>query len=489
MTDHGLNLRELTGARLHRDPGRDLAIIPRYRKSIVAGSLVCGDLGATLAAIYCSQLFIETTGFISAGPPRFIALVVVLTSFFLGLYTGAGPGPYDRFRQRVLVVAISVAISIAATMPDKHVLDFMIAQLASAACLLMVSHYVEASIRALLIHFDLWCAPTAVVGSPDVCRSMAQLLARKPALGLNPICLVRTVDGVNSSWPPLPLPEMGTMTDFASISVCGKIEVAVFTNPADFHLVSSNSPAFDSGCRFILLQDVVGNHNRCSCPRTIDTMTGIEIVRAARSRQNQPLKRLFDVLLALSFGLLTLPVIGLAAVMIKLIDPGPAFYAQKRIGRNGATLKVLKLRTMYTDSQRRLNKHLEDNPLARSEWQRFAKLRQDPRVLPILGNLLRRSSADELPQLWNVLCGNMSLVGPRPLPAYHAERFDEEFRSLRTSVAPGLTGLWQVSCRSDGDLDILREHDLFYIRNWSHWLDLYILLQTVPAVLSARGAR
>ncbi|HKO19491.1 MAG TPA: sugar transferase [Acidobacteriaceae bacterium] len=457
---------------------------------------MCGDLAASLAAIFCSQLLIEMTGFISAGPQHFLALFVVVTSFLLGLYSGVGPGPYDRFRQRVLVVGISITFSIAATIPDRHVPDFLVAQLAIAACLLLVGHYLEASIRALLIRFDLWRAPAVVVGSPDVCRSIAQSLARKPDLGINPICAVRTADAANASGGLLPLPEIGTTTDFASISMWGSIEVAIFTHPGDFISATRNSRVFDSRCRFILLQDIAGNHKRWSCPLTVDTMTGIEISGHAwrrqnqpLSRQNQPLKRLFDILAALPFGLLALPLIGLAAIMIKLIDPGPAFYVQKRIGRNGVPVKVLKLRTMYSDSERRLNEHLEHNPLARSEWQRFAKLRQDPRVLPILGNLLRRSSADELPQLWNVLRGDMSLVGPRPLPAYHAERFDQEFRSLRTSVPPGLTGLWQVSSRSDGDLEILREHDIFYIRNWSHLLDLYILLQTVPAVVSARGAR
>lgn len=200
-------------------------------------------------------------------------------------------------------------------------------------------------------------------------------------------------------------------------------------------------------------------------------------------------KRWLDLVLALLGMAAYLPTIALAALAVLAVDPGPVFYAQKRRGRGGRPIRVWKLRTMYRDAEARLERHLRDNPAARDEWSRFFKLRDDPRILPWIGRFLRRTSVDELPQLWNVVRGEMTLVGPRPLPDYHLDAFGSEFRRLRERVVPGMTGLWQVGSRSDGDFEVLRAMDTFYVNHWSLKLDGQILLRTVGIVLSGRGAR
>ena len=154
--------------------------------------------------------------------------------------------------------------------------------------------------------------------------------------------------------------------------------------------------------------------------------------------------------------------------------------------RDGATFTAWKFRTMVRNASEVLARHLERNPALRQEWDRSHKLRHDPRVTAA-GRVLRRTSLDELPQIWNVLRGEMSVVGPRPIVADEIALYGEAYE-LYTRVRPGITGLWQVSGRNDLPYEKRVQLDTYYIRNWSPWLDLYILARTVAAVLMARGA-
>lgn len=208
-----------------------------------------------------------------------------------------------------------------------------------------------------------------------------------------------------------------------------------------------------------------------------------------RYRRFYPVKRAIDLALLVPGALLALPVLIVAALAVMIVSPGNPFYGQTRVGLYGRRFRVWKLRTMRRDAESRLEEHLATNERARAEWQTHFKLTRDPRILPGVGPLLRRTSLDELPQLWNILRGQMSFVGPRPFPPYHLEAFDEGFRALRARVVPGLTGLWQISARADGDLAVQKALDGRYVRQWSPMLDFRITLRTPWSVLIGKGAR
>jgi exopolysaccharide production protein ExoY len=193
----------------------------------------------------------------------------------------------------------------------------------------------------------------------------------------------------------------------------------------------------------------------------------------------------FHAALAALMLLFFLPVMALVAAAVVLQDGGPMIFAHKRIGRHGKPFYCYKFRSMRVDAEARLAELLASNPAARAEWARDHKLRRDPRVTP-LGEFLRRSSLDELPQFFNVLRGDMSLVGPRPIVEAERIKYGRRFQHY-CAVKPGITGLWQISGRNDVAYRTRVALDTCYAKNKSLGLDLYILVMTVPSVLRARG--
>jgi lipopolysaccharide/colanic/teichoic acid biosynthesis glycosyltransferase len=185
-------------------------------------------------------------------------------------------------------------------------------------------------------------------------------------------------------------------------------------------------------------------------------------------------------------GLFALPIVGLIALSIKLTSRGPVFFSQERIGRYGRRFRALKFRTMVPKGDEILTAHLAAHREAQAEWRRNRKLKRDPRVTPV-GRILRRTSLDELPQLWNVLRGEMSLVGPRPMMREEIPEYGNKFE-VCVQVRPGITGLWQISGRADTSFGQRVALDAEYATTRSFWLDLKILLRTAPVVIGGKGA-
>ena len=197
-------------------------------------------------------------------------------------------------------------------------------------------------------------------------------------------------------------------------------------------------------------------------------------------------KRAIDIILAISGILLLAPLLIICFVLTVATSPGPALFRHRRVGFKGEQFDCLKFRTMSTDSHERLSRLIETDPEAAAEWNANRKLRQDPRVT-FIGDILRKSSLDELPQLFNVLKGHMSIVGPRPVTEEELERYDSSV-SAYLACRPGITGLWQVSGRSNTTYRKRVACDAYYAHNWSLALDIKILIVTIPSLLVADGA-
>lgn len=420
----------------------------------------------------------------------FALLLVPVGYYGFGLYPGYGLGPVERLRRRISVVGLLVGILVIwhSVILSMLVPDFVPSRgvlLATFVYACVLCPLADAATRYVLIKARCWGMPVLVLGAGSAGAAIVRTLLKDTGLGLVPVALFdddhrhrpRFIEGVEVVGP------LNRARSFR-----GKARMAILSKPDIHREKLSHLAGRLPFARVVIVPELAGLATLGIHAHDFGGIAGLEVQRNLLRPHNLLLKRVIDYVLGIPLLLLTAPVIALLAAWIKLVSPGPAFYAQDRVGVGGCRIRIWKLRTMYPDAEQRLVEHLENHPEARQEWEKRFKLCNDPRILPTVGHLLRRTSLDELPQLWNVVRGDMSLVGPRPFPEYHLKRFSRDFRALRQSVVPGVTGLWQVSSRSEGDLEVQETLDTLYIRSWSLWLDLYLLGKTVQAVLSCRGA-
>jgi Undecaprenyl-phosphate galactose phosphotransferase WbaP len=236
----------------------------------------------------------------------------------------------------------------------------------------------------------------------------------------------------------------------------------------------------------VLIPDFFGVANIWMSVRDFDGILGFATSHKLKMFWNLGIKRFMDLGLVLIGGSIIAPFLLLIALLVKISSPGPVIYKHTRIGMNGKPFKVYKFRSMVIDAEERLNALLAADPRIRKEWEACHKLKNDPRITGI-GNFLRRTSLDEFPQLLNILKGEMSLVGPRPIVEGEIKKYGEDFGRI-FSVKPGITGLWQVSGRSDTNYGERVAFDTYYLQSWSVWMDLWILFKTMGVVFKGKGA-
>lgn len=479
------------------EPGKARLTYSRRTMTLLAAD--CVALFGTMFLV--GILRVLTGGEISLSqhvPLALFLLVAPIVNAFEGLYSETPPALPEELRMLGISTSIayfSIAIFLflgRADLPSRTV------YLYSWGLSLGVVPLVRHAVRSRFSRRSWWGVPTVLFGSGELIPRVEAYLGKHDEAGLR-LCarfISPACPELENTSPDVPEPQ----NSLKPLYNRSDLESFVRFYPQNCALVIMEKDA-PLACRqelidlaSLLFSSVVLVPEDLSEGEVPFWVRPLEIgeVLCLKVRQNLldprrlALKRGMDFALSLIGGIAILPFLALIALAIKMESRGPVFFRQSRIGRDGQTIHILKFRTMVRNAEEVLQNYLAANPELRQEWEADQKLRNDPRITRV-GALLRRTSLDELPQLWNVLWGEMSLVGPRPIVEDEIVRYGTAFESYKR-VRPGMTGLWQISGRNDLSYKQRVHLDRFYICNWSTWLDLLILAKPLPVVLGRKGA-
>jgi Undecaprenyl-phosphate galactose phosphotransferase WbaP len=426
-----------------------------------------------------------------------VAVWIVLRAL-LGLYPGYGLDSAERLRRHTysvfgtlaVVAVFDIGLRVGDLLPRGW--DLLPRMLVAAAVaflgLLLLAPFVQHVLKLGMKKARLWGKPVIILGYKETGRSFRQLLEQEWGLGYSPITLLDHLL-MPAGKPYQDVSHKEILTDVMNIGREQGIDTLIFATPYTrreqlAHMVSVASECFRS---VMIVPNLNGVTNSAVVARDFAGTLAVEIKQNLLDPWSQGLKRALDLVGTVFGGVLISPLVFVIAVLIQLDSPGPAFYGHQRVGAAGKHFLCWKFRTMHVNAERLLDEHLQGSPVLRAEWEENQKLRDDPRVTRV-GRFLRHTSLDELPQLWNVLRGEMSLTGPRPIVDAEVQKYGKVYE-LYKRIRPGMSGLWQVGGRSDTSYAERVEMDAYYVRNWSVWLDLIILARTVKCVVLGRGAR
>lgn len=490
---------------------------------VVTLSLAAGIVGAIVASDTLTRA--QHFSVIALVPMCIAALTAVQ------MYGLTPPSPSEEIRRCTLTISLIYAGSwaIAVSRRDAFVTMPHLAWLVGWLISVLLVPVGRGLLRSELAKRPWWGQPVVVLGAGKVGRAVVSTLQHRPQLGLKPVAILDDDPSkhgtVRATWGEEDLmvqsvrqgPESSharnddfetpsqrhVLEQFAEVEgvpVVGGLELApILAQRLGIRSAVIAMPKLDSatllgvieryaeGYSSVLVIPDLFNVAHFGTPtHSLGGVLGIEVRRQLLLAGPRLAKRLMDVVLTTIGGLMIMPFVLIMAILIKLDSSGPIFYKQKRLGQDGVRFVAFKFRTMYGDGEKRLLEVLANNPEMRAEYEEFHKLTVDPRVTRI-GRVLRKYSLDELPQIWSVFVGDMSLVGPRPyLEREIPEMNGQEAVILR--VKPGLTGIWQVTERNASTFEQRVTLDVEYVRSWSPWLDLYVLARTLPVVLGGTGS-
>lgn len=464
---------------------------PVARPALMVSSLVLTDLTALCVAgglsvlgryLFGGQftfwLYFDMWPLLLSFPVSFAAI---------DLYDEVGISPPEELRRTTMAMSLVYLVIGAGTFLLRGAEDysravFLVAWMLSLVFVPIARH----TVRNNLCRRPWWGRPAVAIVKGRRGELVLSSLLSQASLGLKIIGVV--TDDKSTAHSICGIPVIGDLTSLPSVSSSTGVRHGIIAMPA-----ASRRRLADvvEACRQLLANVIVipewfDPSRPWVASRDINGVPGLALRQELLLPGPRLIKRCLDIIGTIVLSCVFTPLLVVTALSVVICSPGKVFYGHRRVGQGGRRFNAWKFRTMVRDGDRMLQRCLAESPALRKEWEQAHKLRNDPRVIRV-GHFLRRSSFDELPQLWNVLRGEMSLVGPRPIVDDEIRRYGEHF-DLYKAVRPGITGLWQVSGRNDTTYAERTNLDRYYVRNWSVWLDLYILARTVRAMLLGRGA-
>jgi Undecaprenyl-phosphate galactose phosphotransferase WbaP len=447
--------------------------------------LAAADSGALVLALGCAALVRRTLVGTPVMVPAWALLVLPawwLGALLAGLLPGWGLSAVEHLRRQVVLITTLFGFGAVLIFFTKSADAISRLEIGAAWIFAMVFiPWGRSLMRAALCARRTYGVPTILFGSKGAVAEVASRLRIDPGFGYFPV-------GVFTDDPATEiagLPVRGNLSHISALAPAAIIASGGMSGAVNRAVIERVVSVYRN---VTILPDLGDIPSSFVMPRDLTGAVGLEISQELWSPFATKIKRVLDLFLVVGTALLWMPLVGVACFAIWAADGKNPLFRQERIGRGAQRFHALKCRTMVPDAEAVLQRHFAAHPEIRAEWEKDFKLRADPRITR-LGGFLRRTSLDELPQLFNVLNGDMALVGPRPLPAYHLERMSSAVRTLRERMRPGLTGLWQVSGRSDTGTEGMTRWDHYYVRNWSLWLDVVIVVRTARAVIQGSGAR